>query len=241
MKHKDSRKTLLRSALTVAFAGLLAGVPAVASAQATANLEGTWKLAAPQVTLKPVDGGEIPFTKDGKTYYDQNRKSAAKKDIDFDQSASVCSSPGLPRIMLTANRFRILQRERVVTILFEWNRLFRQIDLRGGEQKEPEVGTMNGLSFGKWEGDTLVVNSFGFLPDKLIDNYVSGSEQLKLVERLRLKDQNTLEDRITITDPQNFTRPWETVLTYKRQPDQPFPEDNCLDRKVAGQKVLWPR
>jgi hypothetical protein len=126
----------------------------------------------------------------------------------------------------------------VVTLAFEWNRLFRQIELRNVAQIRPEIGTMNGLSFGTWQGDTLVIKSFGFLPDKLLDNYVAASDALELVERLRLVDQDTLEDRITVTDPQTFTRPWEAVLTFKRQADEPFAEDSCLDRRMPGQATL---
>jgi hypothetical protein len=101
-----------------------------------------------------------------------------------------------------------------------------------------QASDLNGFSSGHWEGDTLVVKSFAFATDKLLDNYLPSSESLELLERVRLLDSDTLEDRITITDPANFTRPWETAITYKRQPDEPLPEDVCLDRKSAGAAPL---
>jgi hypothetical protein len=227
--------------MTALLAGLVCAPMAMAQSTApsgSVNLEGTWKLASPQTALVPADAAKPPFTKDGLAQYEQNKKDAAKRDLSFDQTASTCSAPGLPRLMLVPGRFRLIQRERVVTMAFEWNRLFRQIDMRDVPQKRPEVDSMNGASFGQWSGDTLVVKSLGFLPDKLLDNLVSGSDTLELVEHIRLKDRDTLEDRITITDPTNFTRPWETVLTYKRQQDEPILEDNCLDRKKAGKPAL---
>jgi len=83
-----------------------------------------------------------------------------------------------------------------------------------------------------------VAESSGFSDAKLLDNLLPSGDQLKLTERIRLRDQNTLEDRITITDPDNFTRSWDTVLTYKRQPEATFPEDVCLDRRDAGSPPL---
>jgi hypothetical protein len=63
---------------------------------------------------------------------------------------------------------------------------------------------------------------------------------LKLAERIRLKDAGTLEYRVTISDPATFTRSWDAVLTYKRQPDAPLAEDLCLERKRNGESP-WPK
>jgi hypothetical protein len=127
---------------------------------------------------------------------------------------------------------------------FEWNRLFRQIDMgltlprnRIGEE-DAAVGRAVPISNGKWEDDTLVVTTEGFSDNTLVDNLVPHGYDLKLTERIRLKDADTLEDRITIEDPEYFTRPWETVVTYKRQPDAAFAEDVCLDRLWSGQPTL---
>jgi len=61
---------------------------------------------------------------------------------------------------------------------------------------------------------------------------------MKVTEHIRLLDHNTLQDRITIEDPAYFTRPWDAVVTYKRQPPALFPEDVCLDRLQAHQPVF---
>jgi len=214
---------------------LFAGRPAAA-----ANLEGVWQLATPQLSLVPADGKAIPFIAAGREAYDENRKAAAAGDFSFDATETGCSSPGLPRMMLTPMPMKIFQDSRMVSVLFQWNHLMRQIELVRPATQDLDVPTMMGRSFGHWDGDTLVVESNNFLPQKLLDDLIPSSEDLVLTEYLRLRDHDTLEDRIQIVDPQMFTRKWETVILYKRASDDlfPFREDVCLDRLKAGQLPL---
>jgi len=206
------------------------------------NLEGMWKIAAPHGAFKS-EGGSIPFTAEGRKRYQQNKKLlAAGKFNEFDYATARCASPGVPRLMLTPERFRIWQRSGFVGIQFEWNRLYRQIDM-GGLIEQTRVGANAGvlgesellvgraipIAKGHWDGDTLVASTEGFADNTLLDNAVPHGYDLKTTERIRLRDQDTLEDRITIEDPEFFTKPWETVVTYKRQPDEAFPEKVCLD------------
>jgi hypothetical protein len=218
----------------------LFGVAQVTQA-ANKNMEGVWKLEKPQVSLVPVDGSPLPFTEAGRKKYDANQAFKAKGDYEsYDMTMARCSSPAAPRLMLTPDRFRLFVRPAAVYMLFEWNRVLRLLDMNPGNKLEmPEWGTVSGQNKGHWEGDVLVVESLGFNRKRLLDNLIPNSEELKLVERIRLKDRNTLEDRITITDPEIFTKPWDVVLTYKREPSTViFREDVCLDRIAAGQPAL---
>jgi hypothetical protein len=61
------------------------------------------------------------------------------------------------------------------------------------------------------------------------------SERLKLTERLRVLPNGRLEDRITIDDPENFTQPWETVLTFHRDGAARVADDVCPDRMAPGE------
>ena len=211
-------------------------LPSQSSAAETANFEGMWKIAVPASSFKP-EGGSIPFTAAGrKRYQDNKRLQAQGKFDDYDYAKARCASPGLPRLMLTPQRFRIWQRPDIVTFQFEWNRLFRQIDMGGlipqrtnGAEMDALVGRAIPTSKGKWEGDTLVLTTDGFSENTLIDDLVPHGYDLKTTERLRLRDNDTLEDRITIEDSEFFTKAWQTVVTYKRQPDEAFPENVCLD------------
>ena len=244
MNHQLKALNCGRSVRAGVASGLLVLACGLATAQAARaadqRLEGVWKLASPPSVLRPADGAALPFTAKGRKEYIQNQAAAAKGDYSFDMTEMRCSSPGLPRIMLTAEPLKIYVRPRIVTVLFQWNRLFRQVDMVPGPEKKPEIGTMMGVSWGHWEGKTLVVKSTGFSTQRLLDDLIPNSEDLSLTERLRLRGADTLEDQITVQDPTIFTRPWKAVLVYERQADDlfPFPEDVCLDRKDAGQLPL---
>ena len=235
--------------LTMAAALLSARAPAADPV----NLEGTWKISAPQSAFKP-EGGSIPFTDIGRKRYAANKRNLAKRAYEeYDYATARCASPGLPRLMLTPERFRIWQRPGWVAFQFEWNRLMRQVELGGLTQ--PQVNIAGGpgsseddalvgraipISKGHWQGDTLVVATEGFRDNTLLDNLVPHGYDLKTTERIRLKGANTLEDRISIEDPMYFTRPWQTVVTYQRQPDDLFPESVCLDTLSANGAAAKP-
>lgn len=233
----------VRPALRAALFGAVLSIASIGAAQdAPPNLEGVWKIATPTTTLKPVSGA-VPFTADGRKAYEANRKLRAQGKIDdYDITLSRCSSPGVPRLALTPMRFKIWNRQNVVTFDYEWNRALRQINV--GVPPQPDlmgldlVPTMTGKSRGHWEGDTLVAVMVDASDRTLIDDLLPHGYDLKVTERYRLIDANTLEDRITIEDPAFFSRPWEAVVTYKRQPDAIFAEDVCLDRLAAKQPAF---
>lgn len=231
------------TALRTLLAAAVLGIGSAATAQgAPANFEGTWKIATPVTSLKPLSG-PVPFTADGRKAYDTNRKLRAQGKIDdYDITLSRCSNPGVPRLALTPMRFKIWNRQNVVTFDYEWNRALRQINV--GVPPQPDlmgqglVPTATGKSKGHWEGDTLVSVMDGGSDRTLIDDLIPHGYDLKVTERYRLIDADTLEDRITIEDPAYFSRPWQAVVTYKRQPDAIFAEDVCLDRLAAKQPAF---
>lgn len=236
-RRSSSRRTIQAGiALVIGIAGF------GAAHAATPNLEGVWQITSPTVQMKPI-AGEVPFTPEGRKAYDENRRLKAKGKIDdYDITLSRCSNPGVPRLAITPLRFKIWQRQNVVTFDYEWNRALRQINL--GVPPQPDflgtglVPTMTGKSNGHWEGDTLVSVMDSPSDRTLIDDLVPHDYDLKVTERFRLIGPDTLEDRITIEDPGIFTRPWDAVVTYKRQPDAIFAEDVCLDRIEAKQPAF---
>jgi len=232
---------------------------AAATAHAKSNLEGTWLLSKPQTLLVPADGSPVPFTDAGRKIYEQNMASARRGDFSFDLTMQRCSSPGVPRLMFSPRRFKLFSRPGKVMFLFEWNHLIRQIDMRDDATiensaalgrtgnmafdlygLEDTVGAQTGHARGHWQGRMLVAETDHFVDSKMFDGLIQTSDQLKLTERIGLKDANTLEYRVTILDPATFTRPWDAVLTYKRQPDAPLSEDLCLERRRNGESP-WPK
>jgi hypothetical protein len=216
---------------------MFAGLAAAAHAEVP-DLRGTWKISTPQSSFKPIDGA-IVLTPLGKQILAENRAYQKKQQYDeYDHMKGRCSAPGMPRMMLTPDRFVVFQRSNLIVMAFEWNRLNRMIPLPGlppqaarlGGPGADLVGTMVGTSTGQWESDTLVVATDKFSDKSLIDELIPHGYDLKVTERIRLTDRDTLEDRLTIEDPEYFVRPWTTVVTYQRQPEAVLPEDVCLDR-----------
>ncbi|WP_241659517.1 hypothetical protein [Sphingomonas glacialis] len=210
-----------------------APAPAPAVSGQTEAMLGVWQITTPVVDLRPADR-TVPFTKKGEEAYRTNLRLKKKGAIDdYDVMTSRCANPGMPRMMITAKRFKIRELFNVLTFDFEWNRLIRQIDLRGLPLEKPLGTRFTGVSRGRWVGDTLEVETTDVPPEALIDQLLPHSWDMKVTERYRLLDADTLEDRITITDPEYYQHPWEARVTYKRQPFVVFAEDVCLDRLAS--------
>src|SRR6266550_714113 len=115
---------------------------------------------------------------------------------------------------------QIVQSPGYVTILHEEYRDRRIIPVDG--RAHSNVRQWFGDSVGRWEGDTLVVDTTNFL-DKTHYEWASTwtrtSETLHLVERFRRVDADTLEYRITAEDPATFVRPWTAVIPISRLQD----------------------
>lgn len=218
----------------LAIAALAVGTAPTSAEAQDANLRGVWQIAERTTEVQPVTGS-LPFTREGRERYRENRALRARGAIDdYDLTRSRCSNPGVPRLALTPMRFKIWEQAGVITFDYEWNRAIRQIDLRGGEKERPLVPNVTGLSSARWEGNTLVARTIDVADKTLVDDLIPRSPDMIVTENYRLIDYDTLENRVMIEDPVMFTRPWEFVITYRRQPDTIFPEDVCLDRIEAG-------
>ena len=211
---------------------LLAALPAAAiGAPARTDLSGIWSRSDYAPALKPEGGGEVPLTRKGKADYEKNRAMAAKGDMSFDERQVACLPPGLPRLMLLDKPFEIIQRDKTVFFVHQENRLPRRVYLGESLPTDPEL-MYDGYSVGKWEGDTLVVQSAGFRAGTLLDDSgLPHTTALKIGERYRLMDGgNTLEARFTIEDPGTFTQPWTAVARYQKRPGYLIPEEVCAER-----------
>jgi hypothetical protein len=128
-----------------------------------------------------------------------------------------CLPIGLMQLHTHPEPRKIIQTPGLVLILYEANGGIRQIFTDGrplpGDDAEP---WWYGYSSGKWEGDTLVVQTRGFRDDVWLD--VEGSpmtEAAKMTERFRRPDFGDMEIEITVDDPKAYTGPW-TVKVHHR-------------------------
>lgn len=150
-------------------------------------------------------------------------KLAADEDAGHPKGLFVnCLPEAMPAWMLVShNAFEVLFTPGRVTMLGEsdGNRLRRIYTDGRGHPDDPDLSFF-GHSIGHWEGDTLVVDTVGVLPE----TYIALSEavgvpndgDMHIVERIRLSDPDTLRDDLEITAPHVLTRPWTTRRIFHR-------------------------
>jgi hypothetical protein len=145
------------------------------------------------------------------------RKSRVAGSYEYDNNAK-CLPPGMPAMMNMAYGMEIMQTKDRVTFFSELNDALRRVYLDGRKpsQKHLDDPTYAGYSTGRWEGDTLVVDTVALHPDSFIEGFTPHSDAMTVHERIRLIAPDMLEDRITVTDPKALTKPWEVVRTYRR-------------------------
>jgi hypothetical protein len=203
------------------------------------GISGTWKIVGAIKELRATDGNAPPLTPAATLVYKSNRAKWQAGDLSFDPTAR-CVSAGMPRSLTLPYPFKIYQNATQVFFLFEWNHWYRNVRITDKEREIPYPLSM-GVASGQWSGDTLVITSVGLRSDNtLLDSSgLPHGERLHLTERMRLVGRDILQDRISIDDPETFTRTWDTVLTFTRQPaDTEIREDVCLDRTDAKQPAI---
>jgi hypothetical protein len=176
---------------------------------------------------------------------------AAKEQIDFlfaeDRAGRPklildhCLPHGMPSWMLiTHNAMEVLATPGRITMLGEGdgNRM-RRIYLDGRPHPEDPDLTIHGHSIGRWDGDTLVVDTVGIIPQ----SYIALSEavgipnngDMHVVERLRLERADTLSVELTITAPKVLAEPWTTTRLFERRRGAQFDiiEGQCVQGELV--------
>ena len=167
---------------------------------------------------------------------DEQTRLRATGDITGDTSAD-CIPPSLPT-MITVGAQEILVDEKKITWIMESVSGIRWIWLDGRDLPDPEElrPAAFGHSVGRWEGDTLVVESIGFLNKSIIyanrpnNESVYPGPEMRVIERMHVEEEgNVMVSERTIYDPLNFAVPWKTIARYERRPDWELAETICAE------------
>ena len=127
-----------------------------------------------------------------------------------------CTLSGVPRLDLGPKPFKILQSPDEVVILYQAYTTYRQVFTDGRPLPIDPQPSWLGYSVGKWDGDTLVVDTIGFNDLTWLDNAgTPHSESLHVTERFHRRDKEHLDIQITIDDPTTFRHPF-TVTQHAR-------------------------
>jgi len=226
--------SLLLAVVAVAIGASGAADRTESSAGGPAALLGIWVPDAAPRALLTSSGKVPPLTAAASKLYAERRQRLAKGDASFDPT-TWCAGPGMPRILTMPYPLEIRADASRIVFIHGWYRWFRTVDMGAGAVDPPLPLTM-GFPVGHWEGNTLVIRTVGLIDATVMDaSGLPHSERLTLTERLRVLPDLRLEDRITIDDPENYSRPWETVLSFHRDPAARVTDDVCPDRMAAGE------
>jgi hypothetical protein len=175
--------------------------------------------------MKPED---VPFQPWAAALFAQRQENLAK-----DRPTGICIPHGVPDAMAVAGYpFKIVHFPDLVVILYEEMTHYRQIFTDGRKLPEDPQPTLVGYSIGRYEGDTLVVDTAGFNDRSWLDDPGHPhTESLHVIERFRRKDFGHLEVQITIDDPKAYTKPWTITQNFNFMPDTELIENICENEK----------
>ena len=212
---------LIASALTASFCK--------AKAADVPDISGVWQVAKYERSIRTVDGKMPPLKSEAMAVYKQN--VAARKTLKPKNDLSRCVPPGTPRMMWAPMPMLILQTPRKITFVQEYQHLLRHIYMDEPLPDAADVDpTFMGESVGRWDGDTLVIDTIGLHEQTMLDrDGMPHSDSLRVTERLRLIDGGKgLEDSVTFDDPQTFTGKWTARVVFERKPGVRLKEYNCV-------------
>jgi hypothetical protein len=121
-----------------------------------------------------------------------------------------------------------------ILVLVEMVHDVRVIRMNATAHQPAHIRTWMGDSIGRWDGDTLVVETTNFHP---LQSFRGSSEKLKVTERFTRVDADTILYRFTIDDPDTWTQPWSGEVPFRRS-DEPIYEYACHEGNYALSNIL---
>jgi hypothetical protein len=186
-----------------------------------------------------------PFTPEGEARFAQSKNSYGDPwtgrppapITEWNDPIDYCDPDGYPRLMFgyIIQVMRFVQTPTVVLQMFERPRMWRDIWVDGRGLHENPEPTFYGYAAGRWEGDTLVVESNGFNDRAWLDSYGHPrSDEMRMVERFTRVAPDRMRWEITLIDPVIFTEPWvgeKTLTLHETSPRSSYEElreDLCV-------------
>jgi hypothetical protein len=171
------------------------------------------------VEFAPGDYGGLPIRaslREAAKSYDP----AAQTDVSL-----TCRSPGLIYSMQGPFPLEIFEGRDLIVIKLEYFDLVRIVFMNESEHDDEWPHSPTGHSIGRWDGDTLIVDTANLTAGTLFNNGVDHTEDAHLVERFALADASTLVVTQQFTDPGSFSGTAARVLSFTRGQDHVYPYD----------------
>ena len=175
--------------------------------------------------LGVVVGEEIPYHPRARKKKEENQQNWLTRDPEIK-----CYLPGIPRATYMPYPFQILHNEDALFFAYEYAGAVRNIHLE--DPGPAPIDSWMGQSVGKWDGDTLVIETTGQNDQTWLDRAGNfHSEALRVVERFTPTSPHTLSYEATLEDEKVFTQPWTIRLNLYRLvgDDARLQQFNCVE------------
>ena len=209
--------------------------PAPKTRDGKPDLSGVWDTEGTKYFFNlAADGVEAPMLPEAAALYQQRLAQLQKG-----HPSERCLTHGVTDFDTHLTLRRVIQTPGIVAILFEAYNHYRQIFLDGRLLPRPTQPAYLGYSVGKWEGDTLVVDTAGLNDQGWLDmNGHPQTEATHVIERFRRRNFGHIDLEITVDDPKAYTKPWTVTLPgWDFVPDEELIESICENEKDAAHLV----
>jgi hypothetical protein len=151
---------------------------------------------------------------------------------------SHCLPIGMPLVEMAPAPYKIIQMRGMTVMLYERDTTFRQVYTDGRKLPDDPQPSWLGYSVGKWDGDSLVVETAGFNDRGWLDaRGHTHSEALHLTERFHRLDFGHMEVQLTIDDPKTYTRPFTIQLKQRLIADSDLLESFCAENEKDSHHI----
>jgi len=147
---------------------------------------------------------------------------------------SSCMPAGVPAFMLfpVVEPIFFVQSPKVVLMIFAGDAQIRHVYLDVPHSAHPKP-SWYGESVGRYQGDTLVIDTIGFNDKTYVDNFrTPHSDKLHVVERWKLADDNSMHVTFTVEDPDTFNEPWTAAYSFHRIERPLYDEEVCAENNT---------
>jgi len=147
-----------------------------------------------------------------------------------DSPIARCMPAGVPTIDNIPTPFKVIQTPAFIAILYEYNMEYRQIFTDGRVLPRDPNPNWLGYSVGRWNGDTLVVETAGLKDNTWLDLFGHpATDALHVTERIHRRDFGNMDIEITMADAKAYTKPWRIELHPHLMLDNELLEWICLE------------